>query len=162
MLIHLMQHGTCLPKELDPNQPLSPVGREQVEKSAKAARILGLFFELVIASPKARSLQTAEIMSEYTGYPISHIEITEAVKAMAPPATTLDFIQEYDGLDSILIVGHLPSLTNLASQITIQDSGLEIDIHNSGLMQLEVTSPKKKGKLNWHLTPIQLAEIARN
>jgi len=162
MLIHLMQHGACLPKELDPSQPLSPVGREQVEKSAKAARILGLNFELVVASPKIRSLQTAEIMSEHTGYPISHIEITETVKAMTPPSTTLDFIQEYDGLDSILIVGHLPSLANLASQITIQDSGLEIGIDNSGLMQLEVTSPKNKGTLNWYLTPAQLAEIAKN
>ncbi len=160
MLIHLIQHGACLSKELDPNQPLSPIGREQVEKSAMAARILGLRFELVVASPKLRSLQTAKIMSEHTGYPTSRIVETEAVKAMAPASVTLDFIQEYQGLDSILIAGHLPSLGALASQILIQDPDLEINIENSGLMQLDVLSPKTKGKLNWYLTPTQLSEIA--
>ena len=57
MLIHLMQHGVCLSKELDATQPLSPVGGEQIEKSATAARVLGLRFELIVASPKVRSLQ---------------------------------------------------------------------------------------------------------
>ena len=162
MLIHLIQHGACLPKELDPNQPLSPVGREQVEKSAHAARILGLRFELVIASPKIRSLQTAEIMADYTGYPLSGIEVTEAAKAMAPASTTIDFMQEYDGLDSILIAGHLPSLGLIASQILTHNSDLEIHIENSGIMQLEVASPKSKGVLNWYLTPTQLAEISKS
>jgi len=162
MLIHLIQHGACLPKELDPTQPLSPVGREQVEKTANAARILGLSFELVVASPKVRSIQTAEIIAEYTGYPTDRIEVTEAVKAMTPASTTLDFLREYDGLDSILIAGHLPSLGNIASQILTQSSSLEIGIENSGLMQLDVTFPKNKGVLNWYLTPAQLAEIAKD
>lgn len=162
MLIHLMQHGVCMPKELDPNQPLSPVGREQVEKSARAARILGLRFQLIIASPKLRSLQTAEIMAEQTGYPLSRIEVTEAVKAMASAATSLDFIQEYDGLDTVLIAGHLPSLGLLASQILTQGSGLEISIENSGIMQLDLTFKKNKGTLNWYMTPSQLAEIANS
>lgn len=161
MLIHLMQHGTCLPKELDPNQPLSPVGREQIEKSAQAARTLGLQFELVIASPKVRSLQTAEIMAEYTGYPTSRIQVTEAVKAMAPAKDTLAFVREYDGLDSILIAGHLPSLSSVASQLLTQGNKLEIAIENGGLMQIEVTTHESVGRLNWYQTPAQLAEIAK-
>lgn len=162
MLIHLMQHGACLPKELDPTQPLSPVGREQVEKSATAAQILGLRFELIIASSKTRSLQTAEIMAEHTGYPTSRIQVTDAVKAMAPVSETLDFIEEYEGLDSILIVGHLPSLGKLASEILTESTGLDIGIENGGLMQLGVASPKTKGILGWYLTPAQLAAIAKD
>jgi len=161
MLITLMQHGACLPEALDPHQPLSPVGREQVIKSARAARKLGLRFELVIASPKLRSIQTAEIMAEFTGYPVAHIEVTEAVKAMAPPAATLDFIREYEGLDSIFIAGHLPSLGRLASTILTQGEGLDIAIENGGLTQIEVTAPQMKGMLKWHLTASHLAEIAK-
>lgn len=160
MLIHLMQHGACLSKELDPTQPLSPVGREQVEKSAQAARTLGLNFELVIASPKVRSLQTAQIMAEYTGYPTSRIEVTDAVKAMTPTEKTLDFIKEYDGLDSIFIAGHLPSLASLASKILTDGHHLDIAIENGGLIQLNLDISKGKGILNWYLTPAQLAVIA--
>ena len=160
MLIHLMQHGACLSKELDPNQPLSPVGREQVGKSARAAQILGLRFELVIASSKIRSLQTAEIMAEQTGYPASRIEVTDAVKAMTPTGKTLDFIKEYDGLDSIFIAGHLPSLGALASELLTGGPHLDIAIENSGLMQIQWNLATGKGVLNWYLTPPQLAEIA--
>ncbi|MBG0789276.1 MAG: histidine phosphatase family protein [Desulfovibrionaceae bacterium] len=160
MLIHLMQHGACLSKELDPHQPLSPVGREQVTKSALAARALGLRFQLVAASPKVRSLQTAEIVAKHTGYPASRIEVTEAVKAMAPTRNTLEFIREYEGLDSIFIAGHQPSLGSLASAILTGGQHLDIAVENSGLMQLDWNIPSGKGVLNWCLTPAQLAEIA--
>jgi phosphohistidine phosphatase len=159
MLIHLMQHGACLSKELDPHQPLSPVGREQVMKSARAARALGLRFELVVASPKVRSLQTAEIMAEHTGYPLPRIEVTDAVKAMAPVRTTLHFIMDYEGLDSIFIAGHLPSLGLLASEILTGGPNLDIAIENSGLMQINWNIATGQSGLNWSLTPAQLAEI---
>lgn len=159
MLVHLMQHGACLPKELDPHQPLSPVGKEQIHKSAEACRVLGLQFELIVASPKTRALQTAEIVAEHTGYPPSRIEVSEAVKAMAPSSDTIDYLQEYDGLKSILIAGHLPSLSNVASQLLVQNSNLRIAIENGGLMQLDVSFPKRKARLNWHLTAAQLAEM---
>lgn len=162
MLIHLMQHGTCLPKELDPHQPLSPVGREQIEKSAKAAQILGLNFELMIASPKERSIQTAKIMAAQTGYPIPQIEITDAVKAMAPVETTIDFIMEYEGLDSIFIAGHLPSLGTIAATLLTGSNSLNIHIENGGLLQIDLQLPKNTAILNWTLSPAQLAQIANS
>lgn len=160
MLIHLMQHGTNLSREIDVHEPLSPVGREQIEKSAQAARILGLRFELVVASPKARSLQTAELMAQATGYPVTHIEVTEAVKAMAPPQKTLDFVAEYQGLDSILIVGHLPSLALVASLLLTGRESLGVAVENGGLTQIDWQGDPGKATLNFHLLPQQLAAIA--
>ncbi|BCS87002.1 phosphohistidine phosphatase SixA [Pseudodesulfovibrio sediminis] len=160
MLVHLMQHGACLSKELDPTQPLSPVGREQVEKSARAARVLGLRFELVVASPKVRSIQTAEIMAQYTGYPTSRIQVTESVKAMTPATETIHYIREYDGLESILIAGHLPSLGSVASEILVPGNNVDIAIENGGIIQLKMIVSEKKGTLNWYLTPSQLSAIA--
>lgn len=160
MLIHLMQHGACLPKELDPHQPLSPVGREQINKSSKAAQILGLRFELVAASPKVRALQTAEIMADYTGYPISRIEVTEAAKAMSQPEATIRFIREYEGLDSMFIAGHLPSLVRVASILLTGGEKLDINIENGGLMQLDMPMGSDRARLNWYLSPTQLTQIA--
>ncbi|OIQ48800.1 phosphohistidine phosphatase [Pseudodesulfovibrio hydrargyri] len=160
MLIHLMQHGACLPKEVNPNQPLSPVGREQVEKTARAAAILGLRFQLVAASSKVRSIQTAEIMAETTGYPVERVVVTDAVKAMAPTADTLKFINEYEGLDSILIAGHLPSLSLLASAILSPGKSVDVRVENGGLMQFSLPPGKSAGTLNWAMTPAQLTVLA--
>lgn len=162
MLIHLMQHGLCLPKELDENQSLSPLGKEQVTKSAKAARALGLSFELIVASNKVRSLQTAEIMAQETGYPVSRIEVTDAVKAMAPPQSTIDFIHEYDGLDSVLVTGHLPSLAKVASTLLTGAESMKIHIENGGLMQINSQPSQKSSVLNWYLTPAQLAQMVKD
>ncbi|WP_247648365.1 histidine phosphatase family protein [Pseudodesulfovibrio sp. zrk46] len=151
-----------MPKELDEHQPLSPMGREQITKSAKAAQILGLRFELIVASRKARSIQTAEIMAEYTGYPISKIELSDTVKAMSRPEETINFIKEYQGLDSILITGHLPSLAKVSSALLTGNQYLEINIENGGLMQINVMLPKSKGALNWYLSPVHLAQIANS
>ena len=159
MLIHLMQHGACLSKELDETQPLSPVGREMVEKTARAAGKLGLTFELVVASPKTRSMQTAAIMAEMTGYPVSGIEKTDAIKAMASPQAAIDFIKEYEGLDSVLITGHLPSLAKIASTLLVGDLSVAVNIENAGLMQIALPA-KGNGALNWYLTPAQLGLIA--
>jgi len=159
MLIHLMQHGACLSEELDPRQPLSPVGREMVAKAARAASILGLRFELVAASPKLRSQQTAQLMAEATGYPVARILITEAVKAMAKPQETIDFIKEYQGLESVLVAGHLPSLARVAAALLSGGTEPALRIENGGLMQIDLP-PKGPGILNWHLSPMQLALIA--
>ena len=59
MLVYFMQHGPCLSEELDPARPLSPVGRDLIERSARGVRGLGLRFDLMASSPKARALQTA-------------------------------------------------------------------------------------------------------
>lgn len=162
MLIHLMQHGACMPEELDKHQALSPVGREQIVKSAKAAAAMGLRFELIVASPKVRSIQTAEIMAEATGYPVSRIEVTEHVKAMAPAKDSIDFIGEYDGLDSILIAGHLPSLGSIATQLLTGRDILEINIENGGLMQIDSAPGMGKSVLNWYLSPAQMTLIANS
>ncbi|WP_319584624.1 histidine phosphatase family protein [uncultured Pseudodesulfovibrio sp.] len=159
MLIHLMQHGACLPKEVNSSQPLSPVGREQVEKTARSAAMLGLRFELVVASSKVRSLQTAEIMASKTGYPVDRIVVSDAVKAMAPTAETLKFILDYEGLDSMLIVGHLPSLGLLASALLSPGKNVDIRVENGGLMQFNF-EPGKAATLNWAMTPAQLAVMA--
>lgn len=162
MLIHLMQHGACLPKELDPHQPLSPVGREQISKSAQAAQILGLRFELIASSRKTRAMQTAEIVAQKTGYPVPRIEISDTVKAMAPPKETIGFIREYQGLDSILIIGHLPNLGVVAS--TLLTGGTKVDIHieNGGLMQIDYNLAEERASLNWYISPAQLAIIAKD
>lgn len=138
------------------------MGSEQIGKTGRAAQILGLRFELIACSRKVRAMQTAEIMAEHTGYPVPRIEITDTIKAMSPPKETIGFIKEYQGLDSILLAGHLPSLGLVASLLLTGGPKLELHIENGGLMQINYNMTEEKGVLNWHLSPAQLSKIARD
>ncbi|WP_243546524.1 SixA phosphatase family protein [Pseudodesulfovibrio tunisiensis] len=159
MRIHLMQHGVCLPKELDPQQPLSPVGREIVEKSGIAAQKMGLAFDAIVSSPKQRAMQTAKIMAEATSYPAKAILVTDAVKAKAPVSTTMDYLSDL-GAESILVCGHLPSLNEVASHLLVQGPGLNIAIENGGIMRIDTDSPATRATLSWYLSPAQLGLVA--
>ena len=159
MLIHLMQHGACLPEELDPHLSLSPLGSEQAAKSGRAARWLRLHFDLIVTSPKLRAVQTAEIVAETMDYPVRDILVSDTAKANAPAEKTVNFLFEQEKKSSILLVGHLPSLGKVASRLMGRDCSLDIHIENGGLMQIEVTTPLSRARLNWHLTPRQLARL---
>ncbi|MGD9339110.1 MAG: histidine phosphatase family protein [Syntrophobacterales bacterium] len=79
MEIYLMQHGPNLSKDEDPEESLSPEGEAQVSKAAQAIKRMGLGFEVIIASPKKRSKQTAAIVAEAVGFPVEDILETEKV-----------------------------------------------------------------------------------
>jgi len=160
MEIYLMQHGSCLSKELDPNQPLSPVGAEQVLLSATAIRTLGLGFDCIISSPKARALQTAQAVAEALGYPEEEILISDDVKAMAPPDKTVRLLTSLE-VQSVFLAGHLPHLGHLASHLLATTESVRIGFQNGGLARIDTeTLPTHSAVLRWYLTPMQLQIIA--
>lgn len=153
MRIYLMQHGACLPKELDPDQALSPVGREQVEKSACMVKNLGLWFDAIFASTKLRSMQSAEIMAKAINFPIKKIISSDLLKPMGEPKKALDQVLDHDNQETILIAGHLPSLNNIASLLLLKDQPptLHFGFENAGLMCITVESSHRRGTLDWYL-----------
>lgn len=82
MEIYLMQHGLALSEEQDPERGLSAEGKKQIETAAQAIRRMGLRFDLIVASNKERSRQTAHVVAEGTGYAESIVE-TDKVKPAA-------------------------------------------------------------------------------
>ncbi|KAB1441184.1 SixA phosphatase family protein [Pseudodesulfovibrio senegalensis] len=155
MRIYLMQHGTCLPKELAPEQPLSPVGREQIEKTAAIMKNLGLEFDIIACSPKLRSRQSARIAAHATSYPEKNILVTDAAKPMADPQKLIQQIRGYGSTDSVLIAGHLPSLNGVASSLLLEPGPPTLHFHmeNGGLTCISTESEHRRGTLEWHLTP---------
>ncbi len=162
MHIYLMQHGVSLPREVDPNQGISPVGREEVETCAKAVRLMGITFSAIFASPKKRSLQTARIMAEGTGFPEQDVEIHDDIKAMAAPEQTLRCLQQSGYGTSLLICGHLPNLSRVASMLLSPGPECAIVFQNAGLVCISLEQlPSQSAALEWYLRPEHLAEIAR-
>ena len=161
MEIYLMQHGPNLSKDEDPEEPLSPDGKKQVSKAAKAIKKMGLQFEVIIGSPKKRSQQTAEIVAEAVRFPSERIVETAKVKAMTPAEETIAYLAQYNDQESVFIAGHLPSLAEISSTLLTSGSKATIQFERGGLGRIDVQKlPTHEGKLRWYLTPAQLELMA--
>ncbi|MCK7504562.1 MAG: histidine phosphatase family protein [Desulfobacterales bacterium] len=72
MALYLVQHGRSLPKEIDPDQGLSPEGIAETERTARLAAELGLKIGGILQSGKTRARQTAEILAAGASSPWRH------------------------------------------------------------------------------------------
>lgn len=153
MKLYLMQHALAYPVEKDPERPLSPVGIEQAQAAALGLKRYGLNFDLIITSPKRRAQQTAALVAERVRYPYSDIVTTTAVLPDHQPQELLDLLQTEPLDSSILVVGHMPHLANLAHELM---QGGELLFTNAGLTCLDFSGPKT-ASLEFHITAAQLA-----
>jgi len=161
MEIYLMQHGSALPKEQDPEEGLSPDGKARIHASGKALKKMGITFDVILSSPKKRSKQTASIVAEEVGFPPDKIMETEKVKAMTHPEETIKTLAKYAGNQRILIAGHLPSVAEVASFLLTEGSKATIEFERGGCCRIDVENLlTHSGHLRWYLTPDQLNLIA--
>ena len=65
MQIYLVQHGLAKSKEEDPARALTPAGREEVERVARAAAAAGVRPAAILHSGKTRAQQTAEAFAAH-------------------------------------------------------------------------------------------------
>ncbi|UCG11765.1 MAG: phosphohistidine phosphatase SixA [Deltaproteobacteria bacterium] len=160
MEIYLMQHGPNLSKDEDPEESLSSDGQSQIAAAAQAIKRMGLDFDLIIASPKKRSRQTAAIVAEATGFPVENIVETELVKAMTPADETINYLKQFEDKEKVLIAGHLPSLAEVTSFLITSGSKATVQFERGGIGRIDVeTLPSHEGKLRWYLAPEHLRLI---
>ena len=144
MKLFLVQHGEQLPKEKDPSESLSEKGIKDVSKVAKFAQEAGIQIDEIFHSVKPRAKQTAEIFGKYI--PPSHaIEEKEGLKSMDNIVYWLDTLEYYKG--NLMIVGHLPFMTKLASFLLAHSQDEEpVKFKQGGIVCLE-----KDAQDEWHL-----------
>lgn len=148
MAIYLVQHGKPVPKEENPDRPLSDQGRNDVEKMALILERTGISVKQIIHSGKTRARETAEILSSR----LTPGRKPLARKGLAP----LDDVKETaKGIDQgIMIVGHLPHLAGLAAYlITGDEGGQVVRFQQGGVACLEPDDDPKAWAISWMLVP---------
>jgi len=110
MDLWLVRHGEAMSAQENPARPLTPEGARAV--SAIAETLAGRMgsFDLVAASGKKRALETAAILADATGYPVSRIAETGALSPNATPEMFLAFLKESEEAERLLCVGTFPRL----------------------------------------------------
>ncbi|MBW2690686.1 MAG: histidine phosphatase family protein [Deltaproteobacteria bacterium] len=152
MKLYLIQHALAYPAEENAERPLNPIGIEQAKAAAHGIKRLGLGLDLIVTSPRRRAHQTAALISEGVRYPYSDILTTDALLPDQSPQNLLDLLQQEPAESRILVVGHLPHLEKLASNLL---QGGNLLIENAGLTCFDISEPESI-KLEFHLTAKQL------
>ncbi len=154
MSVYLMQHGNPVPKEEDPDRPLSDQGKGDVERVAEFLKKSGVEVGVAFHSGKTRARQTAEIMLSKL-----NPEIQAQKRAGLSP---LDDVKEIAtqikaAEKDLLIAGHLPHLGKLASLLVAGDEAVPVvKFQQGGVVCLQ----KDEGG-DWSVAWMVIPEIIR-
>jgi len=153
MKVYLVQHGEAKPGAIDPERSLTDHGREEVERVATRAAALRLQVAEVRHSDKLRARQTAEILAEQLS-PSAGLREMEGLAPMDDPEKARIQIEAAQG--PLMLVGHLPHLSRLASSLLVGDPTKEIIRFRNGAI-ICLVKAERGWLLQWILTP----ELAR-
>ncbi len=134
MPVYLVQHGQAASEAQDPARPLTEGGREEVERVARHAATIGLRVAEIWHSGKLRALQTAEIFRGHLR-PEPALREQRGMNPGDDPALILPQLRA--AAAPVMLVGHLPHLSRLASLLLISDPGRGvIQFRNAGIVSL--------------------------
>ena len=118
MRVYLTQHGLAVPKDIDPDRPLSEQGRQDVRCLAELLEHAGIRVAQVFHSGKTRAEQTAALLAA----PLLSAGRPQARAGLDPNDAVEPFYREISAwTGDTLIVGHLPFLGRLASLVLAGD-----------------------------------------
>ena len=150
MKLYLVQHGEAKREEEDPARPLTDRGREEAEKIANHIAKTGVQVERILHSGKLRAKQTAEIMAKHLKPP-KGVDQADNLDPLADPKIWAEKLKDIS--EDIMLVGHLPHLSKLASLLLTGNADLEpIKFRMAGIVCLE-RDEKGKWSLLWALRP---------
>jgi phosphohistidine phosphatase len=161
MLAYIVRHAIAVPHGTqgvaEDERYLTEEGIDKMKKAARGLKILNIRPDLILTSPWTRARQTAEIVREVLGEGIP----LENIDALAPPGNRTDVyqaIQQHKNLSSLMLVGHQPSLGEIAGEVAWGSPSHYVELKKGGACCLELADlkPIPRGTLLWLVTPAML------
>ncbi len=150
MKLYLVQHGKALPKDENPQRPLSREGMDDIEKLALLCASNRLTTKVIWHSTKLRAKQTAQIIAQQIG---AKTQERAGLEPLDPVRPIFDEITNSG--EDIFIVGHLPFLERLTSiLITGNEDTVPVKFQQGGMVCLEKNETGKWSIL-WTAFPEQ-------
>ncbi|MBI4698237.1 MAG: phosphohistidine phosphatase SixA [Nitrospirae bacterium] len=153
MLLYLVQHAEALSKEEDPARSLSEQGIQDIIKVA--GRIAGFNIKVgwIYHSTKIRAFQTAMVLADQVKVE-REISQVEGLAPMDDPKRWADCIEKMN--EDVMLVGHLPHLSRLASLLLEGDKNKNVvDFKMGGVVCLK-KSEQGSWSVEWMITPEEI------
>ena len=167
MRLYIVRHAIAAPHGTpgipDDERPLTEEGIKKMRQVAAGLRSLEYIPELILSSPLPRAKQTAEILLEAFGQKRIGLEI---LPALAPSGSRRELYQAIASfekkLKSLMIVGHQPSLGEIAGEIAWGSPGHSLELKKGGACAIELvhSGEPPRGSLISLLTPSILRKIS--
>lgn len=140
-MLWLLRHGEAVDGRPDDPRPLTDRGLREAQAAGAALSRLGIKVDACLASPKRRTIQTAQLACAFLGVEVT----TESALAGS----------EYDaerlalGLGEVLLVAHNPTISAAVRTLT----GARVHMRPGGVAGIE------RGELVVLMTPGELSAI---
>lgn len=156
MQIYLLRHGIAEDLKAggrDSDRKLTPEGKRKLRPVVRRAKEAGVHPGLILSSPYARAVETAEIAAaefEYKG----KILQTSTLVPEGHPADVWSEIRIHRDEPQLLLAGHEPLFSQLTSFLLGAPS-LLVDFKKGALIRIDVEAfgHSPRGLLKWMLAP---------
>ena len=167
MKLYLVRHAIAVEAgtlgiEDDSQRPLTSPGRKKMWKIAQGLKELETKLDLILTSPYVRALETAKIIRKVFELKKAEVIETEHLTPLGDGDRLVNLINEkYTDVENIALVGHEPSLSQLASVLVSGDPTLSLTLKKGGICRLSLDTLQygRCATLDWLLSPSQLVEL---
>ena len=157
MKLYLVRHAIAddmTGYEDDSLRPLTAKGREKMKRIVTALKELGVQPDLIVSSPYLRASQTASILAKGLKYK-EELLYSDFLVPMGEPSDMIGEINEKFSVDELMLVGHEPNISSLASVLLAGNTDLSINFKKGGVCCLSVDDLHydRKATLEWLISP---------
>jgi phosphohistidine phosphatase len=143
----------------DAERELTTEGRQKMKQAAQGFAALERKIDRIFSSPLVRARQTAEILANAL-----KLEVEE-MNELSPAHTPKDVCTRLSSVakgKSVMLVGHEPNCSEVASYLLVGPSELEIVFKKGAICLIEADQPTAgSGSLTFHLSPQALRIMAK-
>jgi phosphohistidine phosphatase len=138
----------------DADRPLTDKGRILTERVGLRLAEAGVGVDLIVTSPYARALQTAEIVAEALGT-TSRLELDDQLQPGFDLSALGRILERWNDVGRLMLVGHEPSFSTVIGQLI---GSADLVIKKSSIAMVEVPDPPvARGTLRMLVPPSLLA-----
>jgi|SRR5579864_2358279 len=166
MDLYLVRHAIAFDPDStkwpdDRDRPLTSQGEKRFARAARGLAELVDSVDVVLSSPFVRAWRTAELLHK-AGWPAP--TRCEALEAGRAPAEALQALQAHASAAAVALVGHEPSMHELASYLlTAEANHAQVEFRKGGVARLTIDPALRPGSatLVWMLQPKILRAVER-
>ncbi len=166
MRVVLLRHAIAQDREVfarrhksDDARPLTAKGRRRMAGVARGLRTLIPTLDVVASSPLKRAVETAEILAR--AYDRNEVERLPALAPGGSPEAVLEWLRARTDAGCVVLVGHEPDLSELASYLLLEAVAPLFAFKKGGACLLEFGDAIEGGEatLTWLLHPRHLRAL---
>jgi phosphohistidine phosphatase len=150
MKLYLLQHGDALPEEVNPERPLSKLGREDVKHLAEFVGKNDIRVKHVYHSGKTRARETADIVAAKMAAG-AKIEATTGLNPNDPVEPWAKQINNWQ--EDSLLVGHMPFMERMTAYLLSGNSSSQFVAFKPGSMLCLERNESGDWAIAWMLRP---------